>query len=852
MVARRSVLACVASLCGCFALVCASAQAAPSVEGESISHVTAESATLEATVNPGGASTTYYFQYGTSPSYGMDVPAAPGALAGTGSSRADVGQHVQGLQAATVYHYRVVAVSEVGGGVEEVDGPDQTFTTEHRESELALPDDRQWELVTPPDKHGALFYGLNVAFYPNDTDPFVAQAAAGGEAIVELASQPTEYEPQGNTTEISVLSTRGSSDWSSQVIAPPHAEGTGPSIGDGDEYRLFSEDLSRGALQPFGNFYPLSPEATESTPYLRTDYLNGDVNDHCQTSCYRPLVTRADTREGVVYGEAEPSDGECSHFICGPKIVYATPDLKYVVLATDGNSAFSQLTSAPIVPGQYAFYEWSEGQLQPLYLLPRDEGGNGVSAGPLGPSTYHQLSDDGSVFFVYNGHLYLHDFAKGESVRLDVAQGTVEPSVGAAQFLYASSEGTRVFFTDPEQLTPAPGGGVYECTVVETQGTDKCELALTGLPDYTLVGGSEDASYLYFTNAEQRLIVEHDEAGEWRQTQGPIVPEGEVSGLHGGTPFSTPYRISPNGLFLAFMSNQELTGYDNLDAVSGKPDEEVYLYSAAANELACASCNPTGSRPVGEQYDDEALVSGDFNYGASIWVAANLPPWTRSLGGEEGTSLYQPRYLSDSGRLFFDSSEALVPQDVDGTQDVYEYEPVGTGSCTASSLTYGQRSGGCVNLISSGSSPEESAFLDASETGGDVFFLTAAKLVPQDYDDALDVYDAHACTTTAPCFPPESVSPPPCTTGDACKAAPTPQPTLFGPAPSATFSGAGNVSAPAPASSVTKKSLTKRQKLARALAACRKRGKRALCERAAREKYGSKSGRAGVKRGKRG
>ena len=59
-------------------------------------------------------------------------------------------------------------------------------------------------------------------------------------------------------------------------------------------------------------------------------------------------------------------------------------------------------------------------------------------------------------------------------------------------------------------------------------------------------------------------------------------------------------RVSPDGRYLAFMSERSLTGYDNRDAVSGQPDEEeVYLYDASTGHLACASCNPTGARPVG-------------------------------------------------------------------------------------------------------------------------------------------------------------------------------------------------------------------------------------------------------------
>ena len=74
-------------------------------------------------------------------------------------------------------------------------------------------------------------------------------------------------------------------------------------------------------------------------------------------------------------------------------------------------------------------------------------------------------------------------------------------------------------------------------------------------------------------------------------------------------------------------------------------------------------------------------------------------------------------------------------------------------------------SGGCVGLISAGTSAEESAFMDASETGGDVFFLTLSRLLPQDYDTSFDVYDAHECTAAAPCAPPAALAPPPCTDG---------------------------------------------------------------------------------------
>lgn len=226
------------------------------------------------------------------------------------------------------------------------------------------------------------------------------------------------------------------------------------------------------------------------------------------------------------------------------------------------------------------------------------------------------------------------------------------------------------------------------------------------------------------------------------------------------------------------------------------------------------------------------------------WIAATIPTWT--------TPHHQSRYLTNSGHLFFQSLDALVTQDINGTEDVYEFEPEGTESCKAASATFSPASGGCVGLISSGTSPTESAFVDASESGGDVFFLTTEKLVPEDTETGLAIFDAHDCATGWACVAPP-VSTLPCTTADSCRAAPSPEPAIFGAPASATFSGFGNVN---PGVSVTPvkpgpKSLTRAQKLARALAACRRarRSQRAACKRQARKRYGAKSRKSTARRG---
>jgi hypothetical protein len=207
------------------------------------------------------------------------------------------------------------------------------------------------------------------------------------------------------------------------------------------------------------------------------------------------------------------------------------------------------------------------------------------------------------------------------------------------------------------------------------------------------------------------------------------------------------------------------------------------------------SCNATGARPDGVFDTEPSLLIDAQAAWYHRWLAGSIPGWTQPENYIGYNASHESRVLSDEGRMFFDSPDALVPQATNGREDVYEYEPVGVGGtsgCTTATRTYVASEGGCVSLISAGTSSEESAFLDASESGNDVFILTAARLVARDVDSAYDVYDAHVCSAASPCVS-VPVVPPPCTSGDACKAAPSPQPAIFGAPSSATFSGAGNI-----------------------------------------------------------
>jgi hypothetical protein len=110
LLAFAAVLAILASAAPLGAQAAAGTKAGPpKVSTGNASAVRGTSATLLGTVDPNGAPTSYYFQYGATIAYGKQT--TPGNLP-TGTARVKVGQAVTGLLAG--YHYRLVAKNEHG------------------------------------------------------------------------------------------------------------------------------------------------------------------------------------------------------------------------------------------------------------------------------------------------------------------------------------------------------------------------------------------------------------------------------------------------------------------------------------------------------------------------------------------------------------------------------------------------------------------------------------------------------------------------------------------------------------------------------------------------------------------
>ena len=106
---------------------------APGVTSQHTRDITATSANISASLNPHGAATTYYFQYGTTTSYGgrsrtrRPMPAS-------GRRPPPWRPPSPGCGPYTRYHWRLVATNAAG----TTRGPDQSFTTARAPTAVSL------------------------------------------------------------------------------------------------------------------------------------------------------------------------------------------------------------------------------------------------------------------------------------------------------------------------------------------------------------------------------------------------------------------------------------------------------------------------------------------------------------------------------------------------------------------------------------------------------------------------------------------------------------------------------------------------------------------------------------------
>jgi hypothetical protein len=759
------------------------------IEDQWTAGVVTTDATLKARINPGGLPTTYHLEYGADASYGQSTAESN---VGADETAHTTTSSLQGLTPGATYHWRVVATNSAGVS----EGPDRTFTTYALPSaadvncpnqqfriglSAVLPDCRAYEMVTPLDKNnGDILTRLNLTGYPTNLD----QSSTDGSGFT-YSSYRAFANPQSAPYTNQFLAHRDpGSGWLSESIDPPR-EGHFRDELEG-EYQAFSADLSSAWVMQEGEptLAPCAPAGI--TGLYHRDNANGAFRS---LNCVQPNL---------------------------PSVLFR-PELQG--FSADGSHAVFRINDA-LTPnassaGNYQIYESSgDGELHLISALPNGEAATADSSAGTDldsdlpnhnrfPNSINAMSADGTrVYWSHRGPnglgpIYLRlnaDREQSLSGGCDEAGKacTIVVSSEAARFQMANPDGTKALYVTEE-------GSLYEFDA-EAEPPISTLIADDMRRNSNILGASEDLSRVFYASntasaaaqvegaveGEPNIYLQEGGTRRFVATLTTGVEFGsDMSNQYGKpiepTPIFRTARVSLDGRHVVFMSNgkalsERVAGYDNTDAVSGQPSTEVYLYDADAaggvGKLRCVSCNPSGSRPAAQK------IAGGNNPDQGFWAAATVPRFQ--------TALFQPRYLSDDGkRVFFNSYDALVLGDTNGKGDVYQWEEAGSGTCTTDDTAYVAASEGCISLLSSGQSPFDSEFLDASPAGADAFFTTAEDLLPQDYG-LIDVYDARQEGG----FPPPPNLPAACE-GEACQS-PLEAPSDPTPA-SATFKGAGNV-----------------------------------------------------------
>jgi DNA-binding beta-propeller fold protein YncE len=786
---------------------------AAGIDSVTISNVTATSATVHAQINPLGDDTTYHFEWGTTTAYGNSIP-IPDADIGSGSSDVAVSQQLEGLQPNTTYHVRVVATNSVGTAY----SPDHTFIYDTTGG--GLPDSRAYEMVTPPQKNGALIGEVLQGLLPD--------VSADGSRVIVTSDQAfagAGSDPDRQFTGEAYLFARSRAGWLTTPLAPPASQfhtNTNFGVSADAGTALFSIPTPPGgeddlyAREPGGSFVDIGPATAPADGAQRWAFPG-------------PVAATADLSH-VVYEDSTPE-----HTLWPfDATVSALSTYEYVGA---GNSA-------PVLVG----VSGARGSTDLISVCGTRGGGERTA--------YNALSADGStVFFTAQPCSSGSGANAGTPVpaeelfaRIDESRtvaistrsptdctGTCQTSPPSdAMFEGASSDGSKVFLTSTQQLTDAAsqdssdsargtgctqGAGASGCNLYEYDFANPAghNLIAVSAGDSSGIGPqvqgvmaiSPDGSHVYFV-AKGVLAANPDGQG---QTAAPGAenlyvferdarfPTGHIAfvaalspsddgawlfGVLGAGLTGDTSNVTPDGRFLVFTSHAQLTPGDTSTA------QQVLRYDAQTGELVRVSVGQRGFNDSGNAGLGDATIAGVTFY-------SHLGP-----ARTDGT-------MSDDGRrVFFQSPVGLTAHALDdvrigtdGTgnpiyaQNVYEWEQDGTGSC--------RQQDGCVFLISDGrdtaqlTNESDVHLFGASTSGADVFFTTSDALVPQDTDTGLDWYDARVCTASDPCV----TAPAPATAcqGDACQGAPgTPPPAPT--AASVTFVGPGNLSPSAPPATV--------------------------------------------------
>ncbi|MCW2982186.1 MAG: hypothetical protein JWO14_3913 [Solirubrobacterales bacterium] len=708
--------------------------APPELTGVGYSGNTDTCVDLAGDVNPENQATMYRFEYTSEADFilngfggALSAP-SPAATIPAGPVPVVVDQRICGLSPRTTYHFRLVAENATGPST----SADATFTT-FATAGSGLPDERAYEQASPVDKNGADVKVL--------TD--IGQVAASGDAVTFYTNAGL---PGGDGAQSlpTFMSRRDASGWTTQGLLPPASVGPeakvlgwtedltrsySAGLTPGSPITLYEQNtLTRGvravSTDPEAiNVLPTFAAATEEGKALlfedRAALTSGAMSGHSNVYLWDSQTNRLVLAGAMNNGQAPsagafagPYDWFSSNGTSqgGSAAGYYTNESN--VLSTDADRVFftaagtgrlymrvnpEQAQSA--VDGEGRCTEGSKACTVPIS---DEQQAIFVGATPAGRQTLlmssSPLTADANTGPTHTGRdLYLYDADAGKLTDLTPEEGGDGAEVkGVLGYGEEGGVVSYVYFLANGSL--AEGAAAGSCGVAESKSPEEglsgeCNLYVWHAGSITYIGR--------LAPGRESKQIQQAEMRDWAPTTRVALEKVRRTA-----------RVSEGGAVLLFRSYLKLTSYEN----AGVP--EMYRYDAETRGLRCVSCDPTGAPAVG---------------GASVSDIFNLP-----LSKPASTAAITSRNLSANGnRVFFDTPDKLISTDVNGVDDVYEWEASGEGSCTSES-----QDGGCLYLISTGTSPRPSYFVDASTDGDDVFILTAQPLVTQDKDELDDVYDA--------------------------------------------------------------------------------------------------------------
>jgi hypothetical protein len=324
-----------------------------------------------------------------------------------------------------------------------------------------------------------------------------------------------------------------------------------------------------------------------------------------------------------------------------------------------------------------------------------------------------------------------------------------------AGFRSVSADGTRMLFETSERLVAADTDSaqdLYERAGATTTLVSTSATAGNGAFAASYAGASDDSSRVFFTTREQLTAADTDTSQDVYERAGGTTTLISTGSTGGNGAFTSSFNAaSADGSKVFFQTTEKLTAQDT--------DSTRDIYQRSAGATALISIGSSGGNGTfhalfgGISQDgsrvffqtDEALTPDDADVipdTQDVYERSGGTTTRLSLGPAGGNGSLTDGYdaffvgaSADGSRVFIETGEFLVSSDIDAQVDVYE------------------RAAGVTTLLSvgptGGNDTEDATFRGASADGSKVFFQTAEALVATDVDLGFqDVYQRSGGATS--------------------------------------------------------------------------------------------------------